>query len=731
MTASQQDNGRNPAGGSLLSAGPTQGWLAPGPRATAIIYAVGMFMTIMDTQIVNVALTSLSRDFHVTDASVQWVVTAYMMSLAVCVAASGWIGDRFGAKRVFLVSVAGFTVASALCAVSVSLPELILMRVLQGAGAGIMAPVGMALVFRAYAPDRRVHVTRLITRVQALAPATAPLIGGALVTWATWRWIFTINIPVGAVCVLLGIFVLLDHREPRRGGFDLSGAFLGIVGLGSLLFAVGAGPTAGWSSAEVTAAGGTGLVTLAFFAVTELRRPDPLLDVRILSDRLFRWSTVTNMLAMWAFFGSLVFTALYVQEARGLSAMDSGLTTFPEAVAIGLISGPVARLFPRVGPRRLILGGFLGLALSTGLLAQAGPSTSLWWVRAFCFLLGISVAFIMLPTQAAAFARVPSASTGHASAIFNTFQRTSMSLGVAVLSAVLALAGGNVLGLRPPVSAFHWVFLTNAAVALAGAVLSLRIVDSDAEPAMSQPGAPQAQVERAGLAGRPPSRQRGHQLVHGPAAAGVERDLNPGVHPGPRTAQVPHEVHDPVQFIGLEREHPLVVVEREAGHRVGPDVGVIPRHQAVLDQHLPPVGVVEQVPLVGPHERVHADVVLRLLSGQERGHVALVELGRPVQCHGRPDRLAGPAQAGAAEPRVHLLQVIWGRRDPPEHVVRVGAQPLHVVAAAGDHFLARRLLAQFADLCRQAGPATLGLCRDRVKLPDAPHPEHRPHGVPD
>jgi EmrB/QacA subfamily drug resistance transporter len=500
MTASQQDRDRDPGHGSPFIPSLTRRWLVPGPRATAIIYAVAMFMSIMDTQIVNVALTSLSRDFHVTDASVQWVVTAYMMSLAVSVAASGWIGDRFGAKRVFLLSIAAFTIASALCAVSVSLPELILMRVLQGAGAGIMAPVGMALVFRAYAPDRRVHVTRLITRVQAVAPATAPLIGGALVTWATWRWIFTINIPVGALSLLLGIFVLLDHKEPRSGHFDVTGAFLGIVGLGSLLFAVGAGPTTGWSSPEVTGTGGVGLVMLAAFAATELRRPDPLLDLRILSDRLFRWCTVANMLAMWAFFGSLVFTALYVQEARGFSPIDSGLTTFPEAVAIGFISGPVARLFPRIGPRRLVLGGFLGLALSTGLLAQAGPSISLWWIRAFCFLLGISVAFIMLSTQAAAFARVPSARTGHASAIFNTFQRTTMALGVAVLSAVLALAGGNVVGAAPPVSAFHWVFLTNTVVALAGALLSLRIVDSDAEPATNQRRAVQVETEPTGLA---------------------------------------------------------------------------------------------------------------------------------------------------------------------------------------------------------------------------------------
>jgi EmrB/QacA subfamily drug resistance transporter len=487
MTAAGEEGGRRLAAPQAARSRR----LVPGARATAIVYSVAMFMSVMDTQIVNVALTSLSRDFQVTDASAAWVVTAYMVGLAVCVAASGWTGDRFGAKRVFLISVGVFTVASALCAISVTLPELIVMRVLQGAGAGMMAPVGMALVYRAYAPDRRMHVTRLITRVQTVAPAIAPLIGGALVTWATWRWIFTINLPIGVVLIALGPFVLLDHREPPRGGFDLTGAFLGIAGLGLLLFAVGAGPTAGWASTEVTAGGGCAVALLAGFVVTELRRDNPLLDIRILGNRLFRWCTVANMLAMWSFFGTLVFTALYVQEARGFSAMASGLATFPEAVAIGLAAGPVARLFHRFGPRRLLVGGFGGLALTTGLLAGASPSVSLWWIRVLCFLLGVSVAFIMLPSQAAAFGQIPSQQTGHASALFNTFQRAVMAAGVAVLSAVLAFAGGNVTGIRPPVAAFRWVFLTNMAVALAGALLSLRVPDRDAAPAMrAQGGAP-------------------------------------------------------------------------------------------------------------------------------------------------------------------------------------------------------------------------------------------------
>ncbi|MGH8987747.1 MAG: MDR family MFS transporter [Acidimicrobiales bacterium] len=453
----------------------------------AVVYAVAMFASVMDTQIVNVALTSLSRDFHVTDSSVQWVITSYMMSLAICIPASGWLGDRVGTKRVFLAAVVVFTVASGLCAASVSMSELIFMRVLQGAGAGMMVPVGMAIVYRAYPRERRVDATRLITRVMVLAPASAPLIGGALVTWASWRWIFTINLPIGAAVVVGGALLLEEHREPPEGSFDLYGTVSGVLGVGLFLYAVGSGPTAGWTSPEVLATGLGALCALAFFVRVELRRDHPLLDLRILTDRLFRWCSISNMLAMWAFFGALVFTALYVQEARGYSAMVSGLTTFPEAVAIGLVTGVVARLYRRVGARPLVLVGFVGLAAANGLLALSGATTSLWLVRGLCALLGLSVAFIMLSSQTAAFARISMSATGHASAIFNTVQRVSMSIGVAFLAAVLAFGGGDVVHARPPVSAFRWVFAANMIVALVGAALSSRVPDVDVEVTPARP----------------------------------------------------------------------------------------------------------------------------------------------------------------------------------------------------------------------------------------------------
>jgi hypothetical protein len=292
----------------------------------------------------------------------------------------------------------------------------------------MMVPVGMSVLYRAYPPDRRINVARLVTRVSVIAPATAPIIGGSLVTWESWRWIFTINLPLGAAALAFGAFFLVEHREPRRGGFDLPGALLGGAGLGLLLFSVGSGPTLGWASTQVDVTGVAAAVTLTAFVLLELHREHPLLNLHLLSNRLFRRCCSIIGFSSTAFYGSIVFTSLYLQEGRGLSAIDSGLSTFPEAIAIGITSQIVAKLFPRVGPRRLLASGFVGLAVTSGALANAGFSTSLWEVRGLIFALGVSVSFIMLPSQVGAFAQITAAETAHASAIFNTLQRAFSSL---------------------------------------------------------------------------------------------------------------------------------------------------------------------------------------------------------------------------------------------------------------------------------------------------------------
>jgi EmrB/QacA subfamily drug resistance transporter len=467
-------------------------------RAVATVYAVGMFMSIMDTQIVNVALAPLGRQFSATPAQVQWVVTGYLLSIAVSIPASGWLGDRFGTTRVFLVTVALFTIASALCAASGSLTELVATRILQGFGGGLMMPVGTTMLYRAYPQDQRVRLARTITAITVIAPATAPIIGGTLLTTLSWHWIFLVNVPFGIFAFCFGLAFLPQKDAVHRRPFDTTGFVLAGTGLAGVMYGLGEGAASSWGSPAtwVPLVAGSGL--LALFTRHSLRARDVLLRLRLLhDDRLFRDCCVIVGISTSSFFGPLVFIALYLQEGRGVSALTSGLTIFPEALAIGLSSQVVSRLYPRIGPRRLMIAGFLGLTTVDGLLTLAGGQTSLWLIRALTFALGVSVSYVMLPTQAAAFARMSDADTGHAAAIFTALQRTASAFAIAVLTAVLA--AGSDHQVRAPVHAFPAVFAVTAAISLLGACYTLRIRDSDAESTM--------------VSSKPPKQPRQERLV--------------------------------------------------------------------------------------------------------------------------------------------------------------------------------------------------------------------------
>ena len=183
----------------------------------AAAFVAGFFMDIVDTTVVNVALPTLARDFDAGDGTLEWVVTGYLLSLAIWIPASGWIGDRVGTKKTFLFALTLFTTCSALCGLSWSVESLIAFRVLQGVGGGMMTPVGMAMLFRAFPPEERAQASAVLTVPTAIAPALGPVLGGWLVEYASWRWIFYVNVPVGIAGFVFALLFLREHTEPAAG----------------------------------------------------------------------------------------------------------------------------------------------------------------------------------------------------------------------------------------------------------------------------------------------------------------------------------------------------------------------------------------------------------------------------------------------------------------------------------------------------------------------------------
>src|ERR1700729_3950249 len=212
-----------------------------------------MFMSIMDVTIVNVALPTIGRDFAVSPTAVDSISIPFLVSLAVFIPASGWLGDRFGGKRVLLTAIVVFTIASALCGLASSLGELVAFRVLQGVGGGMLAPVGMAMLFRVFPPEERIRASAILTVPTTFAPALGPVLGGLLVTDLSWRWVFYVNVPIGIAAFAFGLLFLRQRSEVKRTRFDLPGFLLSGIGLGAFMYGFSEGPIAGWGSTRVLA----------------------------------------------------------------------------------------------------------------------------------------------------------------------------------------------------------------------------------------------------------------------------------------------------------------------------------------------------------------------------------------------------------------------------------------------------------------------------------------------
>ncbi len=459
------------------------------------VFITGVFMEMLDTTVINVALPQLGRHFHAANDSLEWVITGYLLSLAIWIPASGWIGDRIGTKKTFVFAMGAFTLGSAMCGLSQNIDQLILFRVLQGIGGGMMTPVGTAMLFRAFPPEERAKASVFLAIPAMIAPVIGPIFGGWLVDGPGWRWIFYINLPVGIAGILFAVTVLREHTEEAAGSFDLPGFIFSGAGLVLVLYALSHAPSHGWGSPSVVATAAIGLVCFATMVVVELRVAEPMLDLRLLGDRMFRSSSMAMFLAAAGLLGLLFLLPLYLQQLRGFSAFQAGLTTFPQAIGMGIFLQLTSRLYPRVGPRRMMAFGLFVVMLSSAAFLRVDLSTSLWWIRGIMFLRGVGMSFALVSVQAATFATITPRSMGRASSLFSTNRQVASAFGVAALATVLIERTASHLGglgsaatsqatANATLAGFHDAFLAATIFGLLGFLSAFLIRDEDARATM-------------------------------------------------------------------------------------------------------------------------------------------------------------------------------------------------------------------------------------------------------
>ncbi|HEY0344276.1 MAG TPA: MDR family MFS transporter [Solirubrobacteraceae bacterium] len=481
-------------------------------RQTLVIVAVvaiGLVMPALDTTIVNVALDKLAADLHAPLNTVQWVATAYLLSLAVVIPLSGWMEERFGSKRIWLISVGLFGAGSALCGLSSSIGELIGFRVLQGLGGGMLIPVGFTLVAQSAGPKKTGRVLSLVGVPILLGPIFGPIIGGLVVDNVTWRWIFFVNVPIAVVAFGLAGRILSDAAgRADAGRLDWRGAALLCSGLVGIVFGLSETEAqGGFTQAIAVVPILAGAALVAAFALRALRTQRPLIDVHLFRVPAFGAAAATTFLLGIGLFGAMILLPLYYQLDRGESALAAGLLMAPQGLGAAAALGISGRLTDAVGGGRVVLVGATLATLATIPWAFVGPGTSQGLLAALLFVRGVGMGASIQPAAAAALSVLTPAQVPRATAALNTIRQVGASIGTAVAAVLLesqaraAMPGaGGGSGILEPLSpavrahvavpladafhhAFAWVIAASALAALGG--LALTVAERRARPAVA------------------------------------------------------------------------------------------------------------------------------------------------------------------------------------------------------------------------------------------------------
>jgi EmrB/QacA subfamily drug resistance transporter len=412
----------------------------------AFVVVIGSIMSILDTTIVNVALETLGHDLHSTIGATQWVITGYMLSLAAVIPITGWAARRFGAKPVYLVSLVLFTAGSALCGVAQSLDQLIVFRIIQGLGGGMILPLGQLLMATAAGPKRMGRVMSVVSVPAMLGPILGPTLGGLIVDNASWRWIFYVNLPVGIVAFLASLRTLPRVERAPSDPLDVRGLMLMAIGLPLFTYGLAEiGTTGSLTASRVLIPCLIGIALVAVFVRHALRIPRPLLDLRLYRRATFASASIAMFCLGAALFGGMILMPLYWQQVRFESVVDTGLLTAPMGLGMALVMPLVGRLADRFGGGPLALIGVMVTSAATIPFGFIGAHTSILYLSVAMFVRGMGVGLAFMPAMTAAFASLRPSELADATPQLNVLQRVGGSIGTAVLAVVLqrALTGAH------------------------------------------------------------------------------------------------------------------------------------------------------------------------------------------------------------------------------------------------------------------------------------------------
>ena len=487
---------------------------AGSPWTVLAICCCSLLLVSIDVTIVNIALPTIRRDLHSSLSGLQWVVDAYSLVLAAMLMFSGSLGDRLGRRRVFLVGLAAFTLASLACGLAPSLGWLVAFRIAQAAGGSMLNPVAMSIIVNEFRePADRARAIGVWAAVVGLSMALGPLVGGALVDSAGWRWIFWVNVPVGVAAAALTWRWIPESRAARPRRFDPLGQLLVATALGTLTYAIIAAPRVGWTASSTVLLLLLAAAATAGLLAVEPRRRDPLLELRFFRSVPFSSATVCAVAAFVAMGTFLFVNTLYLQDELRLSALAAGVRTLPMAVLAAVCAPLSGRLVAATGARLPLVVSGIATAAGAALLVPIDAGTSTLHLLIAYALTGIGFGLVNAPITNAATSGMPREQAGVAAAIASTSRQIGMSLGVAVSGSIIAATAG---GLPSALPAVWWLVIgCGVGIAALGVLGTTPRAQASAAAVLA---APEPEEQREPVGPRDPARGVGDAAgLHGRA----------------------------------------------------------------------------------------------------------------------------------------------------------------------------------------------------------------------
>src|SRR6476646_4258741 len=445
---------------------------------TLAAVAFGLFMIMLDNTVVNVALPSIEKDLHISISQLEWIVTGYALVFAALLITGGKLADLFGRRKIFIIGLAVFSLSSLACGFAPSAGFLIGARAAQGIGAALMNPATLSIITATFPPKQRGQAIGIWAGVSALALAIGPLAGGLIVDNIGWNWIFFVNVPVGALGIVVSQFAIRESRDTsHEQSIDVPGLLTSAGFLFALSYALVEGNGHGWSSPEILGLFATSAVLLVAFIVLEKRQRLAMLDLSLFKIGSFTGANIVAMLVTLSMFGVFFFVSLYIQNILGYTATQAGAAFLPMVTLIILIAPLAGRLSDRIGSRWLMGGGMTLVGISLLLYERVTVHSDFWTLLPSMILGGAGMALTMSPMTSAAMGAVPVDKAGVGSGVLNSFRQVGGSLGIAVMGAIVASylhhSPRSPLAAQDYVNGLHAGFAVGAVITFAAAIVAV------------------------------------------------------------------------------------------------------------------------------------------------------------------------------------------------------------------------------------------------------------------